>query len=127
MSGLPAGTGAAEYENTVPGGVSVEEVQRPLRPHLLEQVRGPGSPSQTILRADRVVVGRGPECEICVESGGVSRQHLLITRAGPEYRCEDCGSTNGVFLNGVRVQSAVLREGDRIQISDIVFVYHEGA
>jgi pSer/pThr/pTyr-binding forkhead associated (FHA) protein len=111
----------------MPGGFEVADVQRPFRPHILEQVRGPGAPSQTVLRADRFVIGRAPECDIPVDSGGVSRQHLLITRAGPEYRCEDCGSTNGVYLNGIRIHTAVLREGDRIQISDIVFIYHEGA
>jgi len=51
---------------------------------------------------------------------------MLLTRSGPEYTCEDCDSTNGIYLNGVRVQSAVLREGDQIQISDVVFIYHDG-
>jgi pSer/pThr/pTyr-binding forkhead associated (FHA) protein len=37
----------------------------------------------------------------------------------------DNDSRNGVFLNGVKVHSAVLRDGDVIQVADSVFVYHE--
>ena len=104
----------------------MEEVRRSHRPHVLDQIRGPGAPNQIILSADRMAVGRGPDCEIHIDSRGISWLHLLITRKGPEYACEDCDSTNGVYLNGVRIQSAVLREGDRIQISNVVFLYHEG-
>jgi pSer/pThr/pTyr-binding forkhead associated (FHA) protein len=37
----------------------------------------------------------------------------------------DNDSENGVFLNGVKIHSAVLRDGDVIQMADNVFVYHE--
>jgi pSer/pThr/pTyr-binding forkhead associated (FHA) protein len=37
----------------------------------------------------------------------------------------DNDSHNGVILNGVKVHSAVLRDGDVIQAADNVFVYHE--
>src|SRR4051794_15851922 len=113
------------HEGTIQSKPDVEEVQRPWRPHALEMVRGPG-PNRTELRRDRIMIGRGPDCDFFVDSVGISRNHLLLTRSGPEYRCEDCDSTNGVFLNGVRIQSAVLREGDQIQISDVVFIYHDG-
>ena len=121
-----SGRFSSAHEDTIHSEPDVEEVQRPRRPHVLEMVRGPG-PNRTELRRDRVIVGRGPDCDFFVDSVGISRHHLLLTRCGPEYRCEDCDSTNGVFLNGIRVQSAVLREGDQIQISDVVFIYHDGA
>ena len=38
----------------------------------------------------------------------------------------DNDSHNGVFLNGVKVYSAVLRDGDVIQVADSIFVYSEG-
>jgi pSer/pThr/pTyr-binding forkhead associated (FHA) protein len=38
----------------------------------------------------------------------------------------DLESSNGVFLNGVRVHSAALHEGDVIQIGDAVLVFREG-
>lgn len=37
----------------------------------------------------------------------------------------DNDSRNGFYLNGLRVYSAMLREGDVIQVTDCVFVYHE--
>ena len=114
-------------ERTISGTFGVQEVQNQLKPHVLQQLTGPGSPYQVVLRADRLLVGRAPECEIFLDSAAISRHHMLIARRGPEYACEDCSSTNGVYLNGVRIQSAVLREGDQIQIGDVVFIYHEGA
>jgi hypothetical protein len=32
-----------------------------------------------------------------------------------------------MFLNGIKTHSAVLREGDTIQMGDVVFVFHEGS
>ena len=37
----------------------------------------------------------------------------------------DNDSDNGVILNGAKIHSAVLRDGDVIQVADNVFVYHE--
>jgi pSer/pThr/pTyr-binding forkhead associated (FHA) protein len=31
-----------------------------------------------------------------------------------------------VFLNGVKIHSATLREGDNIQLGDVIVIYHEG-
>ena len=106
--------------------LSIQEVSRPVRPHSIEQVRGPGAPARFVLRTDRVTAGRAPSCDVTIASPMISRQHVVFTRSGPEYSCEDCDSSNGVFLNGIRIQSAVLRQGDRIQIGDIVWIYHDG-
>ena len=106
---------------------SLEDVPRPPAPHSLEQIRGPGAPSRRPLNADCVVIGRAADADISIESTGVSRRHFQIIRNGPEYVCEDCDSSNGVYLNGIRVNSAVLREGDVIQAGDVVFIYHDHA
>ena len=49
----------------------------------------------------------------------------FCARRGPTCVLQDNDSHNGVYLNGVKVYSAVLREGDVIQVADSVFVYHE--
>jgi pSer/pThr/pTyr-binding forkhead associated (FHA) protein len=38
----------------------------------------------------------------------------------------DLNSSNGMYLNGVKAHSAVLHEGDQIQIGNVVFIFHEG-
>jgi pSer/pThr/pTyr-binding forkhead associated (FHA) protein len=97
------------------------------KPFLLEQVAGPGAPRQFVLELDETIVGRSLQATISVDGNGMSRQHLTIKRAGPEFTFTDLNSSNGVFLNGVKTHSAVLRQGDTVQLGDVVFVFHEGS
>jgi pSer/pThr/pTyr-binding forkhead associated (FHA) protein len=50
---------------------------------------------------------------------------VVFRRQGPELQLADLDSANGVYVNGVKTHSAVLHEGDTIQIGDVVFVLHE--
>ena len=62
-----------------------------------------------------LLIGRLPECPVCLEDPLVSRMHARIVVQGDCVIVEDLHSANGVYLNGVRVAStAILREGDRI-------------
>lgn len=108
-------------DHSVIGGVSAEAI-----PARLELVRGPQAPRTLALGPDETVVGRSHQANICIESSLLSRRHISIKKAGPEFRLNDLDSANGVFLNGVRVHSAGLHEGDTIQIGDVVFVFREG-
>ena len=101
-------------------------LQTNARPHRLEQIGGPGSPRDFPLELDEIVVGRSLQAHIAVESGSISRRHMCLRRDGPEYTFADLDSANGVFLNGVKAHAAVLREGDQLQLGDVVFRYHEG-
>jgi pSer/pThr/pTyr-binding forkhead associated (FHA) protein len=100
---------------------------RTKKPFLLEQIAGPGAPCEHKLEQDEIVIGRSAQAGIFIDGNGVSRSHLSIRRSGPEYGFTDLNSANGVYLNSVKTHSAVLREGDVIQIGDVVFVFHEGA
>jgi two-component system, cell cycle response regulator len=70
----------------------------------------------------QMVVGRAREAWVRIDAVGISRKHARITRgAGSELTIEDLGSTNGVYLNGDRVETATLTPGDQVQIgSDAV-------
>jgi hypothetical protein len=57
-------------------------------------------------------VGRLPECTITLADPNVSRRHAEIRPAGAGYRLIDLGSTNGTFVNGVRVTERDLVDGD---------------
>lgn len=102
-------------------------VPRPKKPFLLEQVAGPGAPRAFTLELDDTVLGRSLSANISIESGGISRQHAVVKRTGPEFSVTDLNSANGIYLNGVKTHSAILREGDTLQLGDVVFVFHEGA
>jgi pSer/pThr/pTyr-binding forkhead associated (FHA) protein len=118
-----------EDEATTSAGIEcpLPSVRRPGKPYLLRQVQGPGAPRQYVLDLSEIVVGRSLQAHISVDSHLLSRRHIVLKKSGPEYVCHDLDSKNGMYLNGVRAHSAVLREGDTIQLGDVVLVYDEGS
>ncbi len=62
------------------------------------------------------VVGRSRDCDVVLEDPDVSRHHARIALAEDgTWLVEDLGSTNGVAVNGARIQgSSVLASGDRV-------------
>jgi pSer/pThr/pTyr-binding forkhead associated (FHA) protein len=103
----------------------VDEVAKPEHHLVLEQVRGPGAPRRFPLEAAETIVGRGKRANVSIDSNLLSRRHMSLVRSGPEITCRDLDSANGVYVNGVKVNSATLFEGDTLQIGDVVFVLRE--
>lgn len=80
------------------------------------------------LTADETSIGRHPDCHIVVDAGAVSRFHAKVVRQGEQFSVCDLGSRNGTFLNGQLLSGAqILREGDRIRISDVELAFHSDA
>jgi diguanylate cyclase (GGDEF)-like protein len=86
------------------------------RPTLLV-VAGRNCTGKTLSLAGDVVVGRHGRADFPLDEEGVSRRHASF-RVAPDgsVSVSDLGSTNGTFVNGERIQSAVLRDGDKIQL-----------
>lgn len=56
-----------------------------------------------------VRVGRDPECEIILNEDGISRVHAIIERENDgSFTIIDMGSTNGTYINGVKLLSNIL-------------------
>ncbi len=104
----------------------VTELGRPASAPRLTQVRGPGAPREFVLAGEETIIGRSLQATICIESDLLSRRHAELRKLGAEYRLTDLNSSNGVYLNGVRVHSLSLHSGDSIQIGDCLFVFQEG-
>jgi len=64
----------------------------------------------------RTTIGRSPECGIFLDDVTVSRRHAALEQRGERWVIEDQGSLNGTFVNRERVDTAVLDDGDEIQI-----------
>src|SRR5215207_546512 len=63
------------------------------------------------------VIGRSRDCDIVLGDGNVSRRHAEIVATPDGWAVKDLQSTNGVVLNGRRIEgSAPLRPGDRIEL-----------
>ncbi|MBI3183339.1 MAG: GGDEF domain-containing protein [Myxococcales bacterium] len=69
------------------------------------------------LEKTEVVLGRSADAAFQVEDDGISRKHCKVTLApSGHFQLVDLGSTNGTFLNGIRVSVAILQDGDKIQV-----------
>ena len=74
--------------------------------------------------ADSVTIGRDPSCDIRLEHISVSKLHANITRTGFEYYIQDANSTNGIIINGKKVEGRQqLREKDLIIITNSKLIF----
>jgi len=75
------------------------------------------------LASPETLIGRNPSTDITLLDEGISREHALVLfdEGTGSYSIEDLQSTNGTKVNGKRVRSAVLCDGDEIQIGHTLF------
>jgi len=78
---------------------------------------------EVALTGDRVLIGRGDEADVRIDSVFVSRYHALILRDGKQDVLLDLGSTNGLLVNGRRIVRRALRDRDLIQIGPTRVTY----
>jgi general secretion pathway protein A len=71
----------------------------------------------------RMLIGRGEEADVRIDSVFVSRYHALIVRGGGRDLLLDLGSTNGLLINSRRIVRRILRDGDLIQIGPARVMY----
>ncbi|MCW5936477.1 MAG: FHA domain-containing protein [Fimbriimonadaceae bacterium] len=104
----------------VPAPASVPAVGAVSNPRL---VRADGS--IYLLPEGTAVVSREEGAEIVLAGEStVSRRHAQITRTGDSLTIADLGSTNGTFVNGVRLEgSAALNPGDSVQFGSVALRY----
>jgi two-component system, cell cycle response regulator len=64
-----------------------------------------------------IKIGRDPTADVVLDDAHVSRFHAEIEIKGPEeIWLRDLKSTNGIFINGVKVEERELRDGDKILV-----------
>ncbi|MCS6861520.1 MAG: ATP-binding cassette domain-containing protein, partial [Abditibacteriales bacterium] len=84
-------------------------------------------PTRVVALAPRLTVGRDATCDIVLDFPYVSRWHCQVRQTPQGYLLEDLQSTNGTFLNGVRVmQPALLAQGDVVQIGLSRLIFEDG-
>ncbi len=85
--------------------------------------RGPNAGSQFLLDRPIMSAGRHAACEIFLDDITVSRRHAEFRRDNGDYRVVDLGSLNSTYVNRAAVDSAVLADGDEIQIGNFRLVF----
>ncbi len=78
---------------------------------------------ETHLEHDRVLIGRGEEADVRIDSVFVSRYHALIVRHDGQDLLLDLGSTNGLLMESRRIARRVLKHGDVIQVGPARMMY----
>ena len=82
------------------------------------------------LLAAITVLGRDNTADVILDDPGISRQHteIRVTSDGPHLvaSIRDLGSTNGTFVNGERITSQHLADGDRVTVGRTALTYRAG-
>ena len=80
--------------------------------------QGEGEFELTLMQS---TIGRSPDNDIPIPDPEVSRRHAQIVRQEDGYAIVDLGSTNGTFVNEVRVSTLTsLQDGDQIRLGDAI-------
>lgn len=73
------------------------------------------------LKSGKNLLGRSENCEISIQSAGISKNHCEVHVYPDKILVIDLKSSNGTFLNGVKIQTSTVRLGDKLQVHDIIF------
>jgi len=87
-------------------------------PHLVVLAPESDQGRQIPLNKDRLVIGRGPACDIRFGDPCLSRAHAVLRQRGNAVYVEDLGSSAGTFVNGVTaVPARELHPGDLLTLA----------
>ena len=93
---------------------------------LLVVKRGPNAGSRFLLDQATTSAGRHPDSDIFLDDVTVSRRHAEFRLGDNEFQVVDVGSLNGTYVNREPVDSAVLANGDEVQIGKFRLVFLSG-
>jgi pSer/pThr/pTyr-binding forkhead associated (FHA) protein len=91
---------------------------------LLVVQRGPNAGARFLLDAERTTAGRHPGSDIFLDDVTVSRKHAEFVRREGQFVVRDVGSLNGTYVRRDRIDQAVLRDGDEVQIGKFRMIFH---
>jgi len=74
---------------------------------------------------NEVHMGRELDNTLRLPDPSISRHHCVIRKVGGGFEIQDLQSSNGVLVNGNRVQSSPLRDGDRITLGQVQLTFQD--
>jgi ABC-type multidrug transport system ATPase subunit len=111
----------------------------PATPHPDATVRWTGAPPlrreqrstialETLFdQKSQIVIGRAPDCDVCLPHPSISRYHALLERTHDGLRLRDLNSVNGTFVGGQRIIEPVpVGERERVGIGPFLFSLSHG-
>ena len=112
-----------EKDNDVPGKKADKTevlAGQNMRPLILKKARfkvtvGRDEGKEMVLQKSLVTIGTLPGCDLMLTDPTVSRRHAEVEERSDGYMLRDHDSTNGTFLDGVKVREAYLSPGSIIR------------
>ncbi|MBN1947441.1 MAG: sigma 54-interacting transcriptional regulator [Bradymonadales bacterium] len=84
----------------------------------VEVIEGPNQGKRMELTRSSLVIGSDPSCGLVLSDPTASRRHCQITLGPTGFYLYDLGSTNGTFVDGLRLGEVVLQDGVRIEVGN---------
>ncbi len=81
---------------------------------------GPSAGQIFDLKLGKNVFGRSANCDFKVQSVGISKEHCEIHVYKDKIIIIDLKSSNGTFVNGVKIQNSIMHVGDKVSLFDII-------
>ena len=115
---MPGPDDSTTNERTVPTAPGDTELV-PSATFVLRVVQGPDLGLEVSVDGNRpgpVLIGQSSACDVRLSDRQVSRRHAALDLSERQLRIADLGTTNGTFVNGVRVVEAFLEGGASVRI-----------
>lgn len=74
---------------------------------------------------DNTSIGRSPSNDVVIQEPKVSRQHAAINKYNENYILIDLKSSNGVYVNGIKIDEVILNHGDEVAIGSAKFLFEK--
>jgi pSer/pThr/pTyr-binding forkhead associated (FHA) protein len=75
------------------------------------------------LVAGQVIIGRRDDSDVILDNLHVSRHHAELVKTADGYLLQDLGSTYGTFVNDSRINTQLLKHGDKVSVGDMDLHY----
>jgi two-component system response regulator HydG len=101
----------------------------PDRSFTLAILGGPDKGRRLVLdgaQPSRILIGQSEVCELRVSDREVSRRHAALEHLGPSIRLTDLGSTNGTYVDRVRIVEAILTGGEILRMGTTLVRVEDG-
>lgn len=72
---------------------------------------------------NEINIGRELDNSLRLADPSISRHHAVLRRTAAGYEIQDLGSSNGVLINGIKVETGSLKDGDRITLGQMQLTF----
>ena len=74
---------------------------------------------------NEITIGKLPGNDFYMDDNSISRKHCKLIKSGDTYKIIDLKSTNGTYVNGIKIEEKILEVGDNITIGRSILKFLE--